>query len=128
MSFQDITMAYHNILTRSIQTPCILVTPCLYNHSIISLIEHTVLYQEVTAHFQVNSIIIMTMSLYIQITYDTTITHIKMYRPKRTLANLEFIQQHIFTPVEMNQMRTKMVFSFCHLTLFYRYIGRSHRI
>ena len=51
--------------------------------------------------------------------------HIKMYSPKRTLANLEFIQQHIFTPVEMYQMRTKMIFSFCpvsytHLDVYKR--------
>ena len=109
MPFKNLTTTDNNIFTRSIQSPGILIASGLDNYRIIPLIERTILHQKVTTHFKVDTIVIMSMSFHIQITYHSPITHIKVNGPERTFTYLKSIQQHILATIEMNQMRTKMI-------------------
>ena len=128
MPFHNVTITDHYIFSWYIQSPCIPVASCLDNHRVITLIESTVFYQEVTGHFQIDSIIIVTVRFYIQIPGNTAITHVDMNSPKRAFPNFKSVKQYIPATVEMYQMRTKIVFSHRHLPFLYGNIRRGHRI
>ena len=128
MPFHNVTITDHYIFSWYIQSPCIPVASCLDNHRIITLIESTIFYQEVTGHFQIDSIIIVTVRFYIQIPGNTAITHVDMNSPKWAFPNFKPVKQYIPATVEMYQMRTKIVFSHRHLPFLYGNIRRGHRI
>jgi hypothetical protein len=122
MSFYNVTVTDYNILTWGVQSPGILVASGFNDNCIISLIKLTIFYQEVPAHFQIDTIVIVSVGIYIQITNNTAIAHIQMYGPKGAFTNLELIEQDVLTSVEVYQVRTKIIFSFRHLPFFYRNI------
>ena len=128
MSFQYPAVTDNYILARCIQPPCVLITTGFDYNSIVSLVKRTVFDQKVTTHFKVNTIIIVSMCPHIQITDDTSVTHIEVNGPKRTLTYFKSIQHHILTAIEMYQMRTQMIFTGSHLAFYNRYIGRSFGI
>ena len=68
MSFKNLAITDNNIFARSIQSPGILITSGFNHYCIITLIERTIFYQKITAHFEINTVIIMSMCFYIQIT------------------------------------------------------------
>ena len=122
MSFYDVAVAYHNILTWGIQPPGILVAPGFDDNCIISLIELTIFYQEVAAHFQIDTVVIVPVGIYVQIANNTAIAHIQVNRPKGAFTNLELIEQDVLTSVEVYQVWAKIIFSFRHLSFYHRNI------
>ena len=89
MSIENITIPDDDIFTGCVEAPCILVTSGFDDHRIVSLVELTVLNQKVPAHFQIDSVIVVPMSLHIEVAYYATVTQIEMDGPKRTLADME---------------------------------------
>ena len=122
MSFYNVTVTDYNILTWGIQPPGILVASGFNNNCVISLIKLTIFYQEVPAHFQIDTIVIVSVGIYVQIANNTAIAHIQVYGPKGAFTNLELIEQDILTSVEVYQVRAKIIFSFRHLSFLYRNI------
>ena len=128
MSFHYLTITYNDILTRGAQSPRISVSPRFNNYSIISLVKLAILYQEITAHFQIYAIVVVAVRLDIKTTDNATLAHIKVYSPKGTFPDLKAVKQHIPATVQMNQMRTEVILTNSHLPFFHRNISGSHCI
>ena len=89
MSIEDVTIPDDDIFARCVKPPCVLVTAGFDDYCIISLVELTVLNQKIPAHFQIDSVIVVSMCLHIEMTYYTAVTQIEVDGPKRTLADVK---------------------------------------
>ena len=87
MSIENITIPDDDIFTGCVEAPCILVTSGFDDHRIVSLVELTVFNQKIPAHFQIDSVIVVSMSLHIEMAYYAAVTQIEVNGPKRTLAD-----------------------------------------
>jgi len=81
-----------------------------------------------TGHFQIDAVVVVAMSPYVEVAGNTAVTKIQVYGPKRTFTDPETIEQHVFTAVEMYQMGAQVVGPYGHLPLFYGHVGRSQGI
>ena len=74
MSQLRITIFSHGVSSRQ----AILVASGFNNNCVISLIKLTIFYQEVPAHFQIDTIVIVSVGIYVQIANNTAIAHIQV--------------------------------------------------
>ena len=70
----------------------------------------------------------MAMCLDIEVTDDATVAEHHVDGPEGTVANLETVEQHVLAAVEMDEMRTQVVFAFGHLTVLHGNVGSPHGI
>ena len=103
-------------------SPSISVSTRFDDNCVITLVKFTIFDQKILRHLQVYPIIIMTMCENIQPTNHTFFATKEMNRPKRSFFDLEILEQHMLTLIEMNKMRAKMARTYRHLALLNRII------
>ncbi len=115
-------VAHHNVFRWLSDAPGIVVATRLYHHSVIALVKQAVLNEHIAGHFEVYTVVVMTVSIHVKTARHTVNTAIEMDSPEGRLAYLEVFEQHVAALVEVNQVRAQVVVALSHLPLGHRLV------
>lgn len=125
MSFYYLAIAHHNVFCRLSHTPCVPVASRLNDHSIVALVELTILNEHVLCHFKVYAVVVMVVRIDIEVARYPPIAQKEMYCPEWCAIDAKAVEQDIRASVKVYEMRSHVILAYRHLALLHRHISRA---